>query len=529
VSGLEFFDANCTVGRHRTWQAGEPCSAQDLLAEMDHFGIAEALVLDSLSREYHPLDGNARVLEAAAASPRLHPAWAALPPGVAEDQPEPEEFLRQMRRHRVGAVFFLPGVYRLSLSDWCLDALLEPLAAARVPVFLVPNDIGSNGPDQTDWEATVKLCRRWPALPVIVSEYRIRRSQRMAYRALEACPNLRLELSGYWLYRGIEYLTRRFGAERLIFGSNWPAFGQGQTLAFLAAAEISGEDKRKIAGGNLRALLRWCEPAHPEVPERPPADEFVRFGRTGVRPAGMRFWDCHGHLGGRFSHYHIPGGSLEQTVAEMERLGVEKACVFGFSGVTSDERHGNDAVAEAVRRFPDRFVGFTTLNPHRGPDEMLRELERGAKLGLRGIKLIPAYQGYPAEGPNLDVACRWAHERRQIILNHDWGSAAQMERFLTACPNACFLTGHTTTAYAELMKRHANLYVCSCPLLAPRACEKTVEAIGAGRLLFGSDLQDLPIAWGLGPILFARLGEEDKRLVLGGNLERILSQYGLAP
>jgi predicted TIM-barrel fold metal-dependent hydrolase len=127
------------------------------------------------------------------------------------------------------------------------------------------------------------------------------------------------------------------------------------------------------------------------------------------------------------------------------------------------------------------------------------------------------------------VACRWAHERRQIILNHDWGSAAQMERFLTACPNACFLTGHTTTAYAELMKRHANLYVCSCPLLAPRACEKTVEAIGAGRLLFGSDLQDLPIAWGLGPILFARLGEEDKRLVLGGNLERILSQYGLAP
>jgi predicted TIM-barrel fold metal-dependent hydrolase len=56
-----------------------------------------------------------------------------------------------------------------------------------------------------------------------------------------------------------------------------------------------------------------------------------------------------------------------------------------------------------------------------------------------------------------------------------------------------------------------------------------VEKIGAERLLFGSDLQDLPIAWGLGPILFSRLPVESKRLILGGNLRRILEQYSLNP
>jgi predicted TIM-barrel fold metal-dependent hydrolase len=241
----------------------------------------------------------------------------------------------------------------------------------------------------------------------------------------------------------------------------------------------------------------------------------------------MRFWDCHGHLGGRFSHYHVPGGDLGATVREMERLGVEKGCVFSFAGVTSDEAFGNDLVADAVRRHPERFVGFTLLNPHRGRDAMLRELERCAKLGLRGIKLIPHYQGYPEHGPLVDVACQWAHERKQIILNHSWGSPEQVERLVATYPDACYIAGHTTTAYAELMKRCENLFVCSCPLLGPRDCERTVAAIGADRLLFGSDLQDLPIAWGLGPILFARLTAEEKRLILGGTLRRLLERHSL--
>jgi predicted TIM-barrel fold metal-dependent hydrolase len=82
---------------------------------------------------------------------------------------------------------------------------------------------------------------------------------------------------------------------------------------------------------------------------------------------------------------------------------------------------------------------------------------------------------------------------------------------------------------AELMKRFTNLFVCSCPLIGPRACEQTVGKIGADRLLFGSDLQDLPIAWGLGPILFSHLPVEAKKLILGGNIRRILEQYSLKP
>lgn len=531
VNNWNFFDAWCTVGRHVKLQEGGPHTADDLLAEMDHYGIAESLVVDCLSRESHPFDGNRRVLEVTAGRPRLHPAWAALPPGT-DEQPAPQEFLDQMRQHRVGALMLFPGQYRFTLSPWCIDELLEPLAEARVPVFIRPGEIGpaaSEGEDRTDWDGVVALCRRMPTLPVIVSEFRIRRTQRLAYRALDVCENLRLELSGYWLHHGIEYITGHWGSERLVFGSNWPKFGPHMTLATLALADIAGADKRAIAGDNMRRLMAWCKPKHPKVEPKPPADEFVAYGRTGRRPKTMTFHDCHGHLGGRGAHYHVPDGDLDTVIREMDRLGVRQTCVFSFVGVTSDEVFGNDLVIDAVRRYPDRFVGFTLLNPHRGRDEMLRELERCAKQGLRGIKLIPYYQGYPEEGPLVEVACQWAHERRQIILNHSWGPASHIERLVEAYPGACYFTGHATMAYAEVMKKYANLYVCSCPLLSPRACEEMAARIGADRLLFGSDLLDLPMAWGLGPILLARLPVEEKRMILGGTLKKILSQYSLNP
>lgn len=520
-------DAHAVIGRHVRWTAGEPQSASDLLADLDHCGVTEALVLDCLSRELHPLDGNARVVETCADQPRLHPAWALLPPGVDEDQPPPDELLRRMRDAKVGAAWLCYGQYRFGLQDWVLDDLLAPLAAARVPLFVCPNDIGpaGHGTDLSDLAGIVDLCRRWPTVPVILSEYRVRRSQRMVYRALDACENLRVELSGWWLHHGIEYITQRWGASRLIYGSNWPTFGMGQTLATLTCADISDDDKLAIAGDNLRRLMAWCEPAHPEVTLPAPADAYIAFARSGERPAEMRFADNHGHLGGRFSHYHVPDGRYDQAAAEMERLGVDVCCVFSFTGVGSDEQPGNDLVAEAQRAHPDRFVGFTLVNPHRGPDEMLAELERGAAMGLRGVKLIPHYQGYPPEGPNIDVACRWAHEHRQLILNHHWGSAAQVERLVSTYPDACFFTGHTTLEYADVMRRHGNLYVCSCPLLPPGMCEKVVRTVGADRFLFGSDLLDLPIAWGLGPILFARMSVDEKRLVLGDNLRRLLGEY----
>lgn len=530
MSDWKFFDARCKVGLHLKRDPGKnsPWSVDELISDMDQCGVHEALVVDCLSQEVSPRDGNPRILNQVQGHPRLHPAWVALPPGT-DETPNPGEMLRQMRQHKVAALWLFPNQYRFSLSDWCVDELLEPMNEAKVPIFISHDEVGPShlATDPTNFDAVVQLCRRWPDLPVIISEYRIRRLQRMLYKALDACPNLRLEVSAYWLHRGIEYITSRWGAQRLIFGSNWPTHGIGLTLPTVACAEIDDQDKRKIAGDNLRELIRWCDPPRPQVQLNPAADELAKWGRTGHRPERIELYDNHAHVGGTSGHYHVPRGDVDSLIHEMDRFGVQKACVFSLSGVFTDEVYGNDRAIEYIRRYPDRFIGFTMLNPHRGTDFMQRELERCDKQGMRGIKLIPSYQGYPEEGPNLDIACQWAHDHKQFILNHYWGSAQQVHRLVSTYPNACFFTGHTTLAYAEIMNEHQNLYVCSCPVLEPRIVETVVQTISADRFLFGSDLSDLPISWGIGPILMARIAESDKRKILSQNLKKLMMCYSL--
>ena len=54
--------------------------------------------------------------------------------------------------------------------------------------------------------------------------------------------------------------------------------------------------------------------------------------------------------------------------------------------------------------------------------------------------------------------------------------------------------------------------------------------MGGGPLAKGALAgRTLPIAWGLAPIMYARIPEEDKRKILGGNLARLMQEYGIGP
>ena len=54
----------------------------------------------------------------------------------------------------------------------------------------------------------------------------------------------------------------------------------------------------------------------------------------------------------------------------------------------------NDFVADAVKKYPDTFIGFASVDPWKGQKAVL-ELERAVKvLGLRGLKCHPIAQGF---------------------------------------------------------------------------------------------------------------------------------------
>jgi predicted TIM-barrel fold metal-dependent hydrolase len=531
MADISYFDAFCVLGRALHTGPDQPATVDELLGAMDHFGIHEALAIDSLCTSSNPMAGNRRILERTRNQPRLHPAWAGLMTHSREF-PEPREFVAQMRDQGVGALFLFYGQWAIPLEDWAIDDLLAELEANRAPLFLCPNSQMEPGRiDLSDWRNIVRLCRKFPDLPVVVTENRLYRGQRPLYEALAACPNLKIDLSALWLHRRIEFICREFGAERLVWGSCLPERGPGASLMQLNYSDITPEELALIAGGNLRNLLSWnpkVEPVGSQVSFPAPVDSLHRKVRERASFRDEKFYDCHGHIGW-CCPYHVIDDTPQVLVAEMDKLGVEVTCVFSLQ-IMGDAEYGTDEVLEVTNAYPNRFIGFTYVNPKYGEKLMLQELERGLQLGMQGVKLLPsAYGSYDVSGPLIDVACRFAHEHKQMILSHTWGSADRVRQLCRDFPDALLISGHSAAHFGAVCQEFPNLYICTCPFLGWNSTEHFVQIYGADRLLFGSDLMDLPIAWGLGPILYAKISEADKRKILGGNLRRLMDQYHTWP
>ncbi|MGQ4892432.1 MAG: amidohydrolase family protein, partial [Candidatus Njordarchaeia archaeon] len=60
-------------------------------------------------------------------------------------------------------------------------------------------------------------------------------------------------------------------------------------------------------------------------------------------------------------------------------------------------RTENTYVAELVRKYPDKFIGFGSINPRRKKKHIKERILRIKELNLKGIKLIPTLQFFDPE------------------------------------------------------------------------------------------------------------------------------------
>jgi hypothetical protein len=257
MTEIVFFDANCQVGRFNYRKVGVPYDLAALLQDGEEHGIARRLVHHAMAKEHNLSIGNESLMRELAPHDDLYPCWA-VGSWVTGEQPPPGELIRQMKARNVRAACFFRFSYSVPMAEWSLGALWSELEVHRIPLFL---DMGDRWATMDEFNANevYDLCHAHPNLPVVLVKHRIRYN-RQVYQLFEACPNLRMELSGYWHYRGVEEICGRFGDYRLLFGTNWPYMDSGFAVAAVMYAEVSEATKAAVAGGNLRSLLegvRW--------------------------------------------------------------------------------------------------------------------------------------------------------------------------------------------------------------------------------------------------------------------------------
>lgn len=250
----------------------------------------------------------------------------------------------------------------------------------------------------------------------------------------------------------------------------------------------------------------------------------------------MEIWDLHCHLSG------VPGDTpearLEKLLEHADRMGIARLCLSMGMEWSQDPtpetmRRENDEVLRALRAHRDRAFGFVYLNPkHRAA--CLEELDRCVRDGpMVGVKLWVAER---CSAPDLDPIIARAADLQAPVLQHTWlkvtgnlpGESTPMDLAELAArhPQAKLICGHTGgdwEAGIRAIRPHQNVYAD----LAggdPTAglTEMAVRELGAGRVLYGSDAGGRSFASQLAKVLGAEIPEDAQRLILAGNLKRLL-------
>ncbi len=237
--------------------------------------------------------------------------------------------------------------------------------------------------------------------------------------------------------------------------------------------------------------------------------------------------------------------TADQLVAAMDRSGIDVsvACGFGWDDLAICREH-NDYIMDAVRRFPDRIVGFAAIQPAAG-ERAVAEAMRALSGGLTGIgELMPHGQGYSLDDePLLAPLAALATSFGAPVLTHTSEpighvypgkgtvSVQTVHHLAVAFPELVIICGHWGGGlpFYELMPEVANalknVYYDSAAspyLYDPRIYRLAVDLAGPDRILFASDYPLIRQRRCLQQVRDLGLPSEIEAGILGRNAERLL-------
>jgi len=245
---LRFFDINLYLGRPKRAVYGAVPSGQELVSGLDSLGVSEAVVWHIAQYDHDPVDGNALIAREIAGQERLHGCWTLLPPQTREVIRE--DFFRRMKESRIVALQAFPDAHRFLMNRITFGKFLDEVSERGIPL-LVHLDRGNS------YAGVYRLLEDYPQLTCVLCDVGIWGCDRYTWPLLEHFRNVRVETSLLALEDGgVEATVRRFGAERLLFGTGFPDRYPEAAMLQLRHADIPDPDKEKIASGNLEDMIR---------------------------------------------------------------------------------------------------------------------------------------------------------------------------------------------------------------------------------------------------------------------------------
>lgn len=238
--------------------------------------------------------------------------------------------------------------------------------------------------------------------------------------------------------------------------------------------------------------------------------------------------DAHTHVGVVWPEEGVRA-TVAETIAMMDRSGIDRACTSASRLLRCDLEYGNRVTLDAVRSYPDRLIGFVIASPWQ-IESSLRECDRylGGQ-GFRGIKVHCSHTQVRYDDSRYDGIYAKAEEFAVPVLAHCF-SRDEVRWFTSAAlrfPKVSFIVGHSGGyAWADCIDDigsvpNAYFDVCTSCTDCGRI-EAFVRTAGAERVLLGTDLPLLEPMHCIAQVLAADLTPRERELILGLNAKRLL-------
>ncbi len=526
----KYFELFASVGRKSSPDKYYPYNVESLLEDMKDARIHGAAIMSNTAEQYSFIFGNREAISIAANQPRLV-SIAAVPTTAILESGDPAYYDRLLDEG-VRAFAALPKTFHCSLHPKSMRPVAEALMARRRPLIVVGTDTEGR------FEQAARLAEEYPDLQIIMQGTHWA-SGRFFWEAMERCENLYFDISSNQINGVLKLVRDHFGAERALYSSAWPNKSMGAMKSMIEYADLSESDKDLIAHGNACRLLGLSIDDFALYDDADCIfDEIAREADAGL-PISVPVIDAHTHMVAAedktMSGYMMLGADCDAMVRTMDRLGVETAITAPFSGLTIDGRKGNEETLFAAKKYPGRFLGYSTCNVRYEEDRQeWRPFHEEHPNIFVGIKPYWVFQKYQLTSELCKEWFAYANEHRLLLLVHCDGSDAifnQVEQLSLDYPDITFVLAHSGMNYAVARKcaalansRENVVLEITFTSVARGMIEFLVEQVGADKVLYGSDFPMRDPAPQLGWVCYAKIPVEDKKKILAGNIRRLLEE-----
>ena len=531
---IRYFDCFAAIGRRAGKDPEAPWKTEDLLTEMERCQVHGALVFSHQASQVHPAVGNPLVLEVCKHNPRLYPCWVGLPHHSGEF-PHPDDLMQEMLTLGIRALKIYPRHYKHAVNSDNLGQLLDALQEAGI---LLTVDRGEwETSVQIEWDEVAWICESFPRLPFLLHAVRWE-STRMLIPLAEKFNNLHFEFSNYQGNRMLEFWCNRIGHDRLLFGTEALEKSIGAARAYIDYSDLSDEQRSSIAGGNLQRLLKISEPPPPYA-EKEVEDAILKAALSGKPIQDMTVVDAHAHIvqkGGRGAAMVAMNEADARGVVERNRrLGVDKTCVSAWTAIWGDYELGNKDTIQAIRDFPEEIIGYAVLDPNYVTDWEAECRYYYEECGFRGMKPYFPRMGVPYNDPRYEPWWEYGNAHHLAALMHPSENFKEEMLDLAArFPNVSFLLAHSgwtwrqAHLHVELARKFPNCFLeITFTSVLNGSIEYMVRELGSERIVYGSDAPMRDPFPQFGWVVYANISEDDKRNILGRNMEGILARVNL--